>query len=332
MIVDIYSHLFPRRFIDAMTEAVPTLGGITRRLLQVTKIHDLDARFREMDEYGDYRQIVSLPNPPLEDLGPPEIGTKLAKIANDMLADICGRHPDRFPAWVAAVCLTDVDAALAEIERAVDGLGARGILIYTTVAGRPLDDPRFEPVFAAMAARDLPIWLHPCRTAATVPDFPSEAKSRYELWWCLGWPYETSITMIRLAFSGLFDRHPGLKIVTHHLGGMIPYYDGRVGAGLDLLGSRTPDEDYSGVLPALKRPHMDYLRGFFADTAMFGAANGLRCGFDFFGADQVVFATDAPLGPIGKQIEAVKGLGLSAADAGKVFCGNAERLLNMKLS
>ena len=96
----------------------------------------------------------------------------------------------------------------------------------------------FEPLYAAMAQLDRPIWLHPARTAA-MPDYAAEQKSRFEMWWCFGWPYDTSVAMVRLAFCGLFDRYPNLKIITHHLGGMIPFYDGRIGPGLDVLGQRT---------------------------------------------------------------------------------------------
>ncbi len=149
-----------------------------------------------------------------------------------------------------------------------------------------------------------------------MPDYAAEQKSRFEMWWCFGWPYETSVAMARLVFSGVFDRHPDLKIVTHHLGGgMIPFFDGRIGAGMEVLGARTSDEDYSKVLSSLKRPHLDYFHDFYADTALFGAGNGLQCGLDFFGADKVVFATDAPLGPIAKTIAAVETLDLDAHHA-----------------
>ncbi len=179
-----------------------------------------------------------------------------------------------------------------------------------------------------MAAHDLPIFLHPARTAA-MPDYASEQKSRFEMWWCFGWPYETSVAMARLVFSGVFDRHPALKIVTHHLGGMIPFFDGRIGAGMEVLGSRTSDEDYSNVLKSLKRPHLEYFHEFYADTALFGAGNGLQCGLDFFGAEHVVFSTDAPLGPIAKTIAAVDGLALDAATRAKIMSGNAARLLKL---
>jgi aminocarboxymuconate-semialdehyde decarboxylase len=112
---------------------------------------------------------------------------------------------------------------------------------------------------------------------------------------------------------------------------MIPFYDGRVGPGLKVLGARTSDEDYSQVLPSLQRPHMDYLREYYADTAMFGGgAHALRCGLEFFGAEHVVFATDAPLGPIGPTIKAIEQLQLAPEAQRKLFCGNAEKLLNMK--
>ena len=329
-IIDIYCHIFPDRFFQEMTRVAPNLENIGKRLRGIVKLFDLDARFKEMDQFGDYRQVISLPNPPIEDIARPDVGIQLARIANDAMAELCRKHPERFPTFAAALCMTDVDGSVAEARRAINDLGARGVLLYTNIAGRPLDDPAFEPLFAAVAERDAAIWLHPARTAS-MPDYATEKKSRFEMWWCFGWPYETSVAMARMVFCGLLDRHPKLKIITHHLGGMIPYYDGRMGAGMEVLGARTSDEDYSKVLPSLKRPHMDYMHDFYGDTAMFGGgAHAIRCGLEFFGADHVVFATDAPLGPIAPTIKTVKGLELDAADERKLFCGNAEKLLNMK--
>jgi aminocarboxymuconate-semialdehyde decarboxylase len=327
-LIDIYTHIYPDRFFAEMTRVSPQLENLGKRLRSVTKLFDLDARFREMDELGDYRQVISLPNPPIEDLATGEVGLTLARIANDSMAELCTRHPDRFPAFAAAVSLTDVDGSIAEAHRAIDQLGARGIQIFTNIAGRPLDDPAYRPVFAALAERDLPIWLHPVRNAS-MPDYPAEAKSRFEMWWCFGWPYDTSVAMARLVFAGTFDRHPRLKIITHHCGGMIPFYDGRVGPGLAVLGARTSDEDYAAILPSLKRPHLDYFHDFYADTAMFGGVHGIKCGFEFFGPDRVVFATDAPLGPIRPTIASIEQLDLTAAGRRKLFAGNAGTLLNM---
>jgi uncharacterized protein len=329
MIVDIYCHIYPDRFFQEMTKVSPKLENIGKRLRGVTKLFDLDARFREMDQFGDYRQIISLPNPPIEEIAEGETAAMLARVGNDAMAELCAKHRDRFPTFAAAVALSDVDTAMAETRRAIDDLGAGGVQIFTNIAGRPLDEPAFRPFFALMAEYDLPIWLHPARNAG-MPDYPAEQKSRYEMWWCFGWPYDTSVAMTRLVFSGLFDRHPDIKIITHHLGGMIPYYDGRVGPGLEVLGARTSDEDYSQILPSLKRPHLDYFREFYGDTALFGGKYGLACGFDFFGPDHVVFATDTPLGPIKPTIDEIDMLDLPRSDERKIMVGNAEKLLKVK--
>ena len=124
-------------------------------------------------------------------------------------------------------------------------------------------------MFERMNFHDLPIWIHPARTAK-FPDYVTEEKSEYEIWWTLGWPYETSVAMSRLVFGGYFDDYPNLKIITHHMGGMIPYFEGRVGPGWDQLGARTSDEDLSVILKKLKKPHLEYFKGFYADTASSG--------------------------------------------------------------
>jgi uncharacterized protein len=328
MLIDIYSHIFPTRYFEEFTRHSKGLGNTAERYRALRSVLDVDARFREMDELDDYQQIISLPPPGLDEVATPAEAMRLARIANDELAALCADHPDRFPAFVAAVALSDIDNAVAEALRAVNELGARGIQIYTDVAGRPLDGPEYRSIFDTMADLDLPIWLHPARTAVHA-DYTAEEKSRYEMWWCFGWPYETSVAMSRLVYSGIFDRHPALKIITHHLGGMIPYYDGRVGPGMAFLGTRTPGEDYSTVLSSLHRPHLDYFRLFYADTAMFGGTCGLPCGLNFFGADHVVFATDAPFGPIVATYEALGRLELSVKDRRKIMSGNAQRLLGL---
>jgi aminocarboxymuconate-semialdehyde decarboxylase len=330
-LIDIYCHIYPDKFFQEMTKVSPQTENLGKRLRTITKLFDLDARFREMDTFGDYRQIISLPNPPIEDIARGTTGAQLARVGNDAMAELCARHPDRFPGFVAAVSATDVGGAVTEATRAVIELGACGIQMFTPLAGQPLDGLAFAPLFKTMADFDLPIWLHPARTAA-MTDYPSEAKSRYEMWWCFGWPYDTSVAMSRLVFSGLFDRHPAIKIVTYHCGGMIPYFDGRVGPGLDVLGARTTGEDYSNVLPSLKRPHLDYFKEFYGDTAMFGGKCGIPCGLEFFGADHVVFATDTPLGPIAPTIEVIDQLDIDDTARRKIYVGNAEKLIKRKLA
>lgn len=132
--IDIYTHIFPDKFYEVLNRTSPKLGAIGARLRGVKPIFDLDARFRDMDAVGaDYRQVISLPNPPIEDVATPEQGIMLARVANDAMAELCAKHPDRFPAFAAACCMTDVDGSLREIERAITQLGARGVQTFTNI-------------------------------------------------------------------------------------------------------------------------------------------------------------------------------------------------------
>src|ERR1700709_1861115 len=166
MIVDIYTHIFPDLFFKELERGSPKLANLGKALRPVPRLFDLDLHFRDMDEIGDYRQIISLPNPPIEDIAEGAVANNLAKVANDSMAELCAKHPDRFPGFAAAVSMHDVDFSIGEAERAIK-MGARGVQTFTNIAGHPLAEPRFRPFFAAMAAHHLPIWLHPRATAAT---------------------------------------------------------------------------------------------------------------------------------------------------------------------
>jgi aminocarboxymuconate-semialdehyde decarboxylase len=296
---------------------------------------DLDERFRIMDRFGaDYRQIICLPHPPIEELGPPALAADLARLGNDGMAELVRRHPDRFAGFVAALPMNSPEGLLKETQRAVRELGAVGVQVYSNVLGRPLTDSATLPLFDLMAELDLPIWLHPARGAG-FPDYVGERKSHYEIWWTFGWPYETSVAMAHIVFAGLFDKHPGLKIITHHMGGMIPYFEGRVGPGWDQLGTRTSDEDYRLLLKKLKKRPLDYFRMFYADTALFGAYEATVCGLRFFGADRVLFASDSPFDPekgsayIRWTIEIVDRLEVTPEQRHAIYEGNARRLCRL---
>ena len=334
--IDVYNHFFPAAFFERMLEIAGGFKDIGKRVRGVPAIHDLYIRLGQMDQFGDYVQVLSLPGPPIEALAKGAQAAELARIGNDGLAALVARHPDRFPGFVASVAMDNVEEACREASRAVRELGAWGVQIYTNVNGEAPDAPKYLPYFETAAALDRPIWVHPYR-GASFPDFLKEDRSHYEIWWTLGWPYETSAFMARLVFSGLFDRLPGLKIITHHLGGMIPYFEGRVGPGWDQLGARTSDEDLTQVLKRLKRRPLDYFRDFYADTAVFGAAPATECGLKFFGADKVLFASDSPFDPekgtmyIRETIRVIDSLDISAADRRKIYRENAERLCGVKV-
>ena len=332
--IDVFNHIFPKPFFERLQNVAVDKGPI-KRWLNIPFLHDTDVRFRMLEEFGaDYRQVPSLSSPPIETINPDRrITIDLARLANDSMADLVRSYPDRFPGFIASLPLNQFDASVIELERAVTELGALGVQLFTNVNGLPLDDERFFPLFETADRLRCAVMLHPAR-AARVADYPGEPKSRYEIWWTFGWPYETSVAMQRLVFSRLFDKLPGIKIVAHHLGAMIPYFEGRVGYGLDQLGTRTADEDYGSLLKSMNKRPYEYFKMFWGDTAVFGSRPATECGLSFFGPDQVVFASDAPFDPEGgsmyirETLKVIDSLDIDPAERHKIYQGNAERLFN----
>lgn len=337
--LDIFPHIFPLAYFERMkkiAEGNPALAAQLKRWFHIPVLYDLDARMAMMKKFPGYQQVLTLSMPAVEFLGSPQQTPELARLANDGMAEIVARHPGFFPAFVASLPMNNVPATLAEMERAITGLGAKGIQIFTNVNGIPLDTPDFFPIFEQMANKyKLPVWVHPTRTAKFA-DYPGEAKSKYEIWWAFGWPYETSAFMARLVFSGIMEKLPDLRIITHHLGAMAPFFDKRIGYGWDQLGTRTADEDYEGLRKRMKKRPVDYFRMFYGDTSVNGSASAIRCGLDFFGVEHVLFGTDCPFDPEGgplfirESIKAIDSLKLKKDDARSIYFGNAFRLLKIK--
>jgi aminocarboxymuconate-semialdehyde decarboxylase len=329
-LIDVWTHIFPPAYFARLRE-LATASGPLKRWMTLTSLYDLDARFQLMDKFPNYRQVLTPSMPAFEDLGDSALAADMARLMNDGLAELVATHPSRFVAFAGGISLLDVDAALAEIERAT-ALGARGFQLPTHSRGVPLDDPKFQPIFDLIAAKGLAIWLHPLR--GPVPDYPTEAKSKFEIWWCFGWPYDSSAAMARLVFSGLFDRHPRLRVITHHMGAMIPYFAGRIVQGWGLeMGARTPPSD-SDLLPKpLQKSAIEYFKMFYADTALSGALEATRCGYDFFSAEKVLFASDFPFDAEGgsylvrETIKAIDSLNLDAAMRRAVDADNAHAFL-----
>ena len=170
MKIDVFPHILPRKYFDRLLAVAPPGLALQKRMSGIPVLVDLDLRFTMMDRWDGYVQVLTLANPPIEVVAPPAASPDLARIANDEMAAIVERHPHRFPGFVASLPMNNPDAALAELDRAIDDLGATGVQIFTNVNGRPLDRPEYQPVFARMAERRLPIWLHPARPA-TAADY-----------------------------------------------------------------------------------------------------------------------------------------------------------------
>lgn len=249
------------------------------------------------------------------------------------LADICRKHPDRFPTFIAALPTNNIDATLAEIDRAIRDFGARGIQIFTNVAGKPLSAAEFRPIFRRMAEYDLPAWVHPMR-GPDFPDYAYEKRSEDEIWFSFGWPYETTACMTRLIYSGLLDELPNLKIISHHMGGMFPYFPAKINLGFRQIFFGTSESNPFAHERGLKQRPIAYYKMFYADTALGGEAP-TQCGHAFFGTSHWLFATDAPFDPeqgralITDTIRGVAALDIPPSEWDQIFFGNARKLLKL---
>lgn len=327
--IDAFTHFFPQNIYEAMflNSEIPDIG---KRMRDLAAISDIDTRLRILDNFSDYRQVICLGMPPIEAVAGPENTPALARIANDGLSELVRTRPDYFYGYAAALPMNAPDAAAREVARVAADPGCIGLQIHTNINGLPLDDPRFAPIFAAAAAEEMTILLHPNRTA-DFSDYPEESFSRYEIWQVLGWPYETSVAMARLVLSGMMDRFEGIKILTHHLGGMIPYFEGRV--GWKSLGTRSSREDYSDVLAGLKKAPIEYFRAFYGDTAMTLTPGAFTCGKDFFGTRNIIFATDCPFPNGGTDrmqniVSTIESMPLTRQEKDLIFHDNAVALFD----
>lgn len=333
--IDIYNHVLPPAYFE-LVKAHSKDAGLVKRMAGLPMLWDLEARASMLaQKFPDVVQVLTLSAPSPELLGGPDQSPEFARVANDGMAAICRRWPDQFPVFVASLPMNNVPAALREMDRAIGELGARGVQILTNVNGRPLDDAEFFPIFEAMTVKhDLPVWMHPFRPGTT-SDYKGEERSKYEIWQVLGWPFETSVAMSRMVFSGLLDKLPNLRIITHHCGGMLPYFAGRAETLWAQLGSRSADGSEADVLKNLSKPPIEYFKMFYGDTVLGGSTASLRCGLEFFGIDHVVFASDCPFDPEGgpmfirEGIRSIEELGLSDEDSEKLYLGNALKLMRL---
>src|SRR5687768_13383478 len=191
MKIDVFNHIVTPRYRDRRLQLAPPRMRLQDQERVMPTLFDLEARFRVIDTAGSgYVQIINTANPPVETFAEPGDALELSRIANDEMADLVARHPDRFLGAAACVPMNDVDAAIRELDRAVDELHLAAVQIYTDINGRPLDDPQFAPLFDRIAALGIPMLLHPVRGADRA-DYPTENASRFDTWRIDGWLYDT---------------------------------------------------------------------------------------------------------------------------------------------
>jgi predicted TIM-barrel fold metal-dependent hydrolase len=308
MKIDAFAHIMTAKYVEKYRKINPL---IEKRIEFVTPpVVDLDIRFRLMNRYPDVLQMLTVANIPLETFAPKD-SVELAKIANDELAELVIKYPDRFFGAAACLPMNDMDAALKEFERAVTQLRLKGCQIYSRVNGEALDAPKFKPLYEMAAKYDLPIWIHPATSDKLDNDIG-----------IFSWPFETTSAMYKLVMSGIFHELPNLKFIVHHAGAMVPFFGERIKWVLSLIPTRFPN------LP-------EKFKLFYVDTAVYGNTPALMCSYAYYGADHMLFGTDAPLGPrwgmVEDTIASIERMDIPAEDKQKILKNNAVNMFKLAL-
>ena len=282
-------------------------------------------RLEQMDAAGIDFQILSLFDPGVQDEPDATRAVDLARSANDDLAESVRAHPNRFGGF-ATLATQDPDAAAREFERAVTELGLVGGLINGHCQGRYLDDPAYEPLFACAESLGAPIYLHPTTPHPAVMDAwfaPYVSDGMHLASW--GFAAETGTHVLRLVYSGLFDKFPGLQMIIGHLGEMLPFAAYRIDRYYGLGGG-------GGSSRGLQRLPSEYLRSnFHVTTSGNFCAPAFACTLEVIGADRVMFSVDYPMDD--NQVGATFMADYSMDDSTrqKVASGNAIRLFGDRL-
>lgn len=325
MIIDAYSHVCPSEFIEAISRVRPSAESEALRSRQY--LWDMDARISYMDRVKIDVQVMTLVRPPMW-LGMKRADVhNLTRIANDSIAAAAATYPDRL-VGVGVLPVID-DVMMEEFERIHGDLGLKGVLVFSNIEGDPLDSAPMWSLYERCAALEMPIWIHP-QLGHYYPWDNKDLLNR-----SLGWPFDTSLAMARLVYGGVFEKYPDLKVMTHHLGGMIPHYAAR----MDGFDQEIREYASKGIVEAtgvqLTRPVTDHFRRFYNDAMVNGSPSALRCGLEFFGPSHVLYGTDFPMGTENGEawplevLDSIMAIDIDDHSRDQILSGNAIRLLGL---
>ncbi len=314
MRIDIHAHYFPEAYLDLLQRFGSEATDIARHRGAGGGPGEMEARLELMDSAHVQMQVLSV-SPQLPYLEDETHAIEAARAINDLYADLVRRYPTRFAAFAAAP-LPHIDATLAEIARALDQLHMVGVTVATSVLGRSLADPQFEPLYAELDRRGTVFYIHPAGVSACSPLIAD-----YGLTWPIGAPIEDTISATQLIFKGIPVRYPRIKIINSHLGGALPVLLQRL------------DNQYRWVAPEMSEPPSAQARRMWYDTVGHFHIPALRCACESFGADRLVLGTDFPyLAGEGyrRSVSYIQDAGLSTSDAHRILDTNAASLLQLE--
>jgi uncharacterized protein len=325
MVVDVFSHYISRSVgerigkIRCLPEEKANPAKWEEKFRYPRNNADPEVRLALMDKYGIQVQALSLTAETLRGFNPQE-AAEVCRQANSENYVLCKAYPKRF-VNICCVSLLNVEAALAEIDRAVNELDCRAITVASNQEGKGLDSNDYFPFYEKMVKHDLPLFIHP----AHWDSYPlAEDKDGLEIMGLFGWPFDSTQAVWRLIWSGIFDRLPSLKVVMHHMGAMFPFFVGRVELGMGRIHKK------------LGRHVSEYWNNIYADTAISGGYSGAySCGYAFFGPDRLMYGTDYPFGPESGErfvrtiLAGTRSINAPADHMEKILGGNAKKILKI---
>ncbi|MBI3637368.1 MAG: amidohydrolase [Candidatus Rokubacteria bacterium] len=308
MRIDVHAHYYPAAYLDFLDGMRGASTVLARAGTAGDRHADLEVRFSEMDVAGVDLQVLSLSTvlPYAED---ESAAVAAARLANDLYADAVERYPGRLRAF-AALPLPHVGPTLAEIERCSSDARAVGFSIGTSVLGRPISDPAFEPVFRELDRRGSALFIHPAGVGACSPLVPSTG---------IGPTIEDTMAIWHLIDSGLIVRYPRIKIIVSHAGGAFPLLTARL------------DRHHASFSTHLSEPPSVTARRLWYDTVTHASVPALRCAIEAFGADRLLLGTDFPYSSYPNAVSYLEGAGLSDEALRGVNSETARSLLGMAL-
>ncbi len=340
MKIDISSHIQGPKYTAALEKKV--LPGIFKQLNHnfFTTLIDFDKRFRIADKYPDRVEILSVTMQPPELLAP-DAAVEICQIANDEMAELIAKYPDRFVTAMACLPWNDIDAALRELDRAINDLHFKSVVIWTSLGGKPIDMPALMPFYEKMTQYDLPVFIHPMfplPSLTTLEEFNAcriftgpQGDKAFALHRTIEITMGTTMATTRLVCSQILDKFPNLKLIVHHGGAGISFLSQRLVLTHDVR------QDVEGVSYGLTQPILDYYKKFYVDTALHGNVPAMMCSHSFFGTDHMLFGTDFPFDAelgnwsIATNIEQIEQAPLSEEDKVKIFEGNARELFHLAI-
>jgi predicted TIM-barrel fold metal-dependent hydrolase len=320
-LIDCQSHLFCPELVALMEKRQTDPIVFTKDGVRIVKMGDwlrkipphyvdVEVKLAAMDAAGVERTALSINDPGPEWFG--EDGPSVAQIANDFVAGIVARHPQRF-FGLCVLPLQDMRAAMDELDRCAKKLGMKGILLYTNLAGRYADEPEFRPLFARAVELDLPLLLHPAKPVTI------EQVKAYEMTSSLGNMFDDTIALTRIIMSGILDEFPALKLVCPHLGGTLPFIIGRIDHQTQVL-KRGPRN--------LARAPSEYLRRVWLDIVS-PQSLAMKFAYDFLGAERLLYASDHPWVQPKLIRDTLESLHFPPSDLEKIYTTNARKLFQL---